>query len=205
MEVGAREPSAEQKKVVQDESDNHDRMVAQPGASSIRVSRQTACLKLRVYPHATSLPGCRDADAPLDRVTRPGESFVSSPARSPPMLITAGLRPLGEEGKNMRVRILMALTVVLLLGIGAATAAGARKQPYAASQALCLSHNGIFSTRANSSFFPPFYKKQGVLWTCNSYSDGSTAGAELGTSCSNDGGQAFTSISSGFATCWKNP
>lgn len=103
----------------------------------------------------------------------------------------------------MKVRILMALSVVLLAGIGAATAAAAKKQPYAASQQLCVSSGGVFSTRANSSFFPPFYKKQGVLWTCNTFT-ASGASDALHAACSSDGGQAFTAISSGYATCWKN-
>jgi hypothetical protein len=104
----------------------------------------------------------------------------------------------------MRVRILTAFSVVLLLSVGIATAAAARKQPFPASQQLCESYGATFSTRANSSFFAPFYKKQGVLWTCNSYSGGSTASQAFVQSCASDGGQATSTLDSGFATCWKN-
>src|SRR5947207_13200243 len=61
----------------------------------------------------------------------------------------------------MRVRILTAFSVVLLLSVGIATAAAARKQRFPASQQLSESYGGTFSTKANSSFFAPFYKKQG--------------------------------------------
>jgi len=105
----------------------------------------------------------------------------------------------------MRVRILTALAVVLLLSIGVATSAAAKKQPYPTSQQLCESYNGTFSTRAGTSFFRPFYKKQGVMWTCNSYANGSTASAPLSAACFNDGGQQASTLDSGFATCWKNP
>ena len=105
----------------------------------------------------------------------------------------------------MRVRILTALSVVLLLSVGIATAAAAKKQQFPASQQLCESHGGTFSTRANSSFFAPFYKKQGVLWTCNSYGGGSTTNQELAPACTRDGGQAMSMVDAGFATCWKNP
>ena len=104
----------------------------------------------------------------------------------------------------MRVRILMALSVVLLLSVGVTTAAAA-KQKFPASQQLCESNGGTFSTKAHSSFFAPFFKKQGVLWTCNGYSGGSTASQALVQSCAGDGGQAINTLDSGFATCWKNP
>ena len=103
----------------------------------------------------------------------------------------------------MRMRILTALSVVLLLSVWTATAAAAPKR-FRASQQLCESNGGTFSTRANSSFFAPFFKKQGVLWTCNSYSGGSTASQAFVQSCLNDGGQATSTLDSGFATCWKN-
>jgi hypothetical protein len=115
----------------------------------------------------------------------------------------AGLRPLGEEGKNMRVRILMALSVALLLSVGLATAAAAKKQPFAASQQLCTSHNGLFSTKGNSSFYAPLSKQERLLWTCNSYS-GSTAGQALAQSCASDGGPTARSDAPGYVTCWKN-
>ena len=105
----------------------------------------------------------------------------------------------------MRLRMLTVLSVVLLLSVGTATAAAGKKQSFPASQQLCESHGGTFSTRANSSFFAPFYKKQGVLWTCNSYSGGSTASQGFVQACSTDGGQATSTLDSGFATCWKNP
>jgi len=104
----------------------------------------------------------------------------------------------------MRARILMALSVVLLLSVGVTTAAAKPKQPFAASQQLCESKGGTFSTKANSSFFTPFYKKQGVLWTCNGYTGASTASQAFGPSCFSDGGQAASTLDSGFATCWKN-
>jgi hypothetical protein len=107
----------------------------------------------------------------------------------------------------MRVRILTVLSVVLLLSVGTATAAAAKKQTFPASQQLCESqqYGGTFSTRANTSFFAPFYKKQGVLWTCNGYSGGSAASQALGQLCTSDGGQAWSAVEAGFATCWKNP
>jgi uncharacterized membrane protein len=120
------------------------------------------------------------------------------------MLATAGLRLTKRKGKKMRVRILTVLSVVLLLSVGVATAAAAPKQKFPASQQLCGSYGGAFSTHANSSFFAPFYKKQGVLWTCNSYSGGSTASQAFVQSCAADGGQATSTLDSGFATCWKN-
>jgi len=104
----------------------------------------------------------------------------------------------------MRVRILTALSVVLLFSVGITTSAAARKQKFPASQQLCESNGGTFSTKANSSFFAPFYKKQGVLWTCNSYGGGSTASQAFVQACLSDGGQATSTIDSGFATCWKN-
>lgn len=106
----------------------------------------------------------------------------------------------------MRVRNLMALTAVVLLSVGVATAAAAPKQPYPASQKLCLGSGGdvVFSTKANSSFYTPFYKKQGVLWTCNMYTD-PTATSALVQSCSGDGGYPPSTLVSGEFTCWKNP
>ena len=104
----------------------------------------------------------------------------------------------------MRVRILTALSVVLLLSTWVATAGAAPKQRFAASEQLCASSGGTFSTKAQSSFFRPLYKKQGVLWTCNGYTGGSTASQALAQACSSDGGQASSTLDSGFATCWKN-
>jgi hypothetical protein len=120
-----------------------------------------------------------------------------------PMLTAAGLRA-KEEGKKMRARILMALSVLLLLSVGVGQAAAKKRQPFAASQAACQSYGGTFSTKAGSSFFTPFFKKQGVLWTCNGYSGGSTASQALPPFCLSDGGQATSTLDSGFATCWKN-
>ena len=101
----------------------------------------------------------------------------------------------------MRVRMLMALSVVLLLGIGVATASGAKK--FAGSQAQCLSANGTFSTKANSSFYAPLSKQQRVLWTCDSLSD-STVTQTLVQSCYSDGGQSARFDAPGFVTCWKS-
>jgi hypothetical protein len=105
----------------------------------------------------------------------------------------------------MRVRILTFLAVVLLLSVWVGTAAAAKKQAFSASQQLCESYGGTFSTRANSSFFRPLYKKQGVVWTCNSFTGDTVAASQaLTTSCFGDGGQAANTLTSGFATCWKN-
>jgi len=102
----------------------------------------------------------------------------------------------------MRVRILMALSVVVLASVGIATAAAASKR-YAASQQLCAGVSGNFSTKASSSFYAPLSKQQHVLWTCDSYS-GSTAAPALVQSCYSDGGQGARSDAPGFVTCWKN-
>ena len=104
----------------------------------------------------------------------------------------------------MKMRILTVLSVLLLFTAGAATAAAARKPPFAASQQLCASFSGTFSTKANSSFFRPFYKKQGVLWTCNGYAGGSTSSQALVAACLADAGQASSTSDAGFETCWKN-
>ena len=105
----------------------------------------------------------------------------------------------------MRVRILLSLCAVLLLSVGVATAA-AKPKPGTASKQLCESNGGTYSTHENSSFFRPFYKKQGVLWTCNSFGGGSTTTQALVQSClSNDGGKATSTSDAGYATCWKNP
>ena len=105
----------------------------------------------------------------------------------------------------MRVRILMALSAVLLLSVGVATAQA--QKPTNPSQQLCESKGGTYSTRNSSSFFAPFYKKQRVVWTCNSFSGGSTTTQSLVQSCSSDGGQATSTLDGppGFATCWNKP
>jgi uncharacterized membrane protein len=122
------------------------------------------------------------------------------------MLITAGLRPRGEEGKNMRLRILWFTWVVVVLSVCVASATAAPKPKLdGTSQQKCESYGGTFSTKANSSFFRPFFKKQGVVWTCNSYSGGSTATQDLVQSCMSDGGKATSTSDAGFATCWLNP
>jgi hypothetical protein len=121
------------------------------------------------------------------------------------MLLTAGLRPIEErKGKKMRRRILLSVFVVLPLWVGVATAAP-KPKPVAASQQLCESYGGTYSTKAKSSFFRPFFKKQGVLWTCNSYSGGSAASQALVDSCLSNGGQATSTSDAGFATCWEHP
>ena len=105
----------------------------------------------------------------------------------------------------MKMRNVLALSVVFLLSVGLATAAAAKKQPFAASQQLCLSSgaNAVFSTKGNSSFYGPSFKGERVLWTCNGYTD-STAAQPLGQSCLGDGGQAARVDAPGFVTCWKN-
>jgi hypothetical protein len=100
----------------------------------------------------------------------------------------------------MRLRILLGLSVVLLLSVGVATAA-AKRAP-GASQQLCESDSGTFSTKASTSFFAPVLTRH-VLWTCNGYGGQSTASQALKQSCANDGGQG-QSLDSGFATCWKS-
>jgi hypothetical protein len=100
----------------------------------------------------------------------------------------------------MRLRNLAALAVVLLLSVGVATAAA--KRPPNASQQLCQSDGGTYSTKANSSFFAPVFTRK-VFWTCNGYAGGSAASQALNDSCVGDGGQAQT-LDSGYATCWKS-
>ena len=104
----------------------------------------------------------------------------------------------------MTVRILVVLSVVCVsswLGLAAAAAA----PPPSASQQLCESYGGTYSTKAKSSFFRPFSKRQKVLWTCNSYNGGSSATQALVQSCWNDAGQAANTLDGppGLATCWK--
>jgi hypothetical protein len=48
VQIGAREASAEEKEVVEDESNDHGLIVAHPGAPHIRVCGQTPFVKLRV-------------------------------------------------------------------------------------------------------------------------------------------------------------
>jgi hypothetical protein len=95
----------------------------------------------------------------------------------------------------------MALSVVVLLSVGVATAAAGSKHP--GSQQLCENASGTFSTKASSSFYVPQYKRQRVLWTCNKYTDSNAAQA-LVTSCYGDGGQSARSDAPGFVTCYKN-
>jgi hypothetical protein len=104
---------------------------------------------------------------------------------------------------KMRVRILLSLSVVLVLSVAVATAGAAR--PGNASQQLCESYGGTYSPHAKSSFFRPFFKNQGVVWTCNSYGGGATASQALVQSCLSAGGQETTTLDGppGFATCWK--
>ena len=105
----------------------------------------------------------------------------------------------------MRVRISMALSLLLLFSVGVATGAASGKHAFAASQLLCETNSGTFSTRAGTSYFAPFYKKQGVLWTCNGYGGGSAVSQALVQACTADGGKAASTLDSGVATCWKNP
>ena len=113
----------------------------------------------------------------------------------------------------MKLRILLVLSAALLLSAGVATAAAghataAKKKQPSMGQQLCSSYNGVYSTRVGASYFTPFYKKQGVVWVCNSYGGGSAATQELVQACmSNDGGKATSSLAGppGFATCWQNP
>ena len=104
----------------------------------------------------------------------------------------------------MKVRILLSLCVLLVVSAGTANAAPKPKLG-PASQQLCESNGGTYSTRANTSFFRPFYKKQGVLWTCNGYSGGAATSQALHDSCFADGGQWADTTNAGDATCWKNP
>jgi hypothetical protein len=116
----------------------------------------------------------------------------------------------------MRFRILLVLSAALLLSVGVATAAAsagharptAGKKKHPSAQQLCESYGGSYSTRVSDSFFRPFFKKQGVVWVCNSYNGGSDATQALVQSCmSNDGGKATSTLDGppGFATCWQNP
>jgi hypothetical protein len=106
----------------------------------------------------------------------------------------------------MRIRLLFSLCAALSCSIGVATAA-AKPRPVSPSQQLCESDGGTYSTKASASFFRPFYKKQGVVWSCNSYLSGSTTTQALVQACSSDGGQAWTAQDGppGLFTCWKNP
>lgn len=107
----------------------------------------------------------------------------------------------------MRTRILLSL-VVTLMSIGVATAVAAPKpKPGIASQQLCESNGGAYSTKANASFFRPFFKKQGVVWSCDDYTGGSATTQALEQSCTNDSGQAWTFQDGppGEFTCWRNP
>lgn len=104
----------------------------------------------------------------------------------------------------MRVRILLFLFVVLALPVGTATAAP-KPRPGTASQQLCERFGGAYSTKASSSFFRPFCKKQGVMWTCNGYGGGSTSTQALDQSCKTDGGQWTDSSDAGLLTCWEHP
>ena len=103
----------------------------------------------------------------------------------------------------MRLRNLLALSVVLLLSVGLATAAAAKKQPFTASQQLCANAHGTFSTKASSSFYGPSVKGERVLWTCGTYSD-SSAAQPMAQSCLGDGGKSARVDAPGFVTCWKN-
>lgn len=105
----------------------------------------------------------------------------------------------------MRMRLLLSLCVALALSVGVTTAAA--KRPANASQQLCGANGGTYSTKASSSFFRPFDKKQRVVWSCNSYDGGSTTTQALAQSCSNDGGLAWTAQDGppGLFTCWTNP
>ena len=104
----------------------------------------------------------------------------------------------------MRVRSLLVLSAVLVLSVGVATPAASARST--AGQLVCASYGGTYSTKTKSSFFRPFTKQQKALWTCNSYSGGSTATQALVQSCTNDGGQATSTLDGppGLATCWKN-
>ena len=104
----------------------------------------------------------------------------------------------------MKLRILLSLCALLLVSAGAANAAPKPKLG-TASQQLCESLNGTYSTKASTSFFRPFYKKQGVLWTCNGYTGGSASSQALHDSCLANIGQWADTNDAGFATCWKNP
>ena len=113
----------------------------------------------------------------------------------------------------MKLRILLVLSAALLLSAGVASAAvghatAARKKHSTMGQQLCSSDHGNYSTSVNTSYFTPFYKKQGVVWVCNSYAGGSAATQALVQACmSNDGGKATSALAGppGFATCWQNP
>jgi hypothetical protein len=101
----------------------------------------------------------------------------------------------------MRVRILLVLSAALLMSVGVGVAAAGK--PSAGHQ-LCTSYGGVYATQAKSSFFTPFSRKQKVLWTCNGYSGASAASQALVQACTDDGGQAASTLDSGVATCWKN-
>lgn len=103
----------------------------------------------------------------------------------------------------MGVRSLLVLSVVLVLSACVATVPASAKST--TGQQVCASYGGTYSTKTKSSFFRPFTKQQKALWTCNSYDGGSIATQALVQSCSNDGGQATSTLDGppGLATCWK--
>ena len=93
-------------------------------------------------------------------------------------------------------------------GVGMAAATAGQAGTPTASQQLCQSYGGTYSTKASSSIFAPAYKGQGVLWTCNGYSGGSSSSQALVQSCLvTDGGQGVSSADGppGYATCWEHP
>ena len=104
----------------------------------------------------------------------------------------------------MRVRSLLVLSAVLVLSACVATAPASARST--TGEQVCASYGGAYSTKARSSFFRPFTKRQKVLWTCNSYNGGPVTTQALVQSCANDGGQAANTLDGppGLATCWKN-
>jgi hypothetical protein len=101
----------------------------------------------------------------------------------------------------MRVRILLVLSAVLLLSVGVGVATAGKPR---AGQQACATYGGTYSTKASSSFFAPFSKRQKVLWTCNGYTGGTAASQALVQACTSDGGPAASTLDSGVATCWKS-
>lgn len=101
----------------------------------------------------------------------------------------------------MRVGILLVLSAVLALSVGVGVATAGKPS---AGQQVCATYGGTYATKAKSSFFTPFSKKQRVLWTCNSYGGGSAASQALVQACTDDGGPAASTLDSGVATCWKS-
>jgi hypothetical protein len=77
-----------------------------------------------------------------------------------------------------------------------------------ATQLLCESYGGTYSTNPNTSVFAPEYPGQRVLWTCNNYTGNPASTTALVNACLfTDGGLGYTDfgVDPDYSTCWKDP